>query len=233
MSCWNGAYMMATRIWPPMPMAMPTRSTTPEAHAEVADEVPRPLGPAGQPRCADEADPEAEQRGHDVPLRRDRRRGDGRHLRRVFPAMEPGDVAEDQRRRSGRPGSRRRRRRARSSPGASSAGGPTGYRGRGRRRRAAPRAGAAASRRSGRRAGAAGRGRRRGAPWRPRLRCGRRRLDPFEGHVPVRDRPRRPGWGPGGPGAAPPGSESVIGQTLPAPAAPLHLQGDDARCDQP
>ena len=28
MSCWNGAYIIATRIWPPMPMAMPTRSTT-------------------------------------------------------------------------------------------------------------------------------------------------------------------------------------------------------------
>ena len=28
MSCWNGAYMMATRIWPPTPMAIPTRSMT-------------------------------------------------------------------------------------------------------------------------------------------------------------------------------------------------------------
>ena len=28
MSCWNGAYMIATRIWPPMPMAIPTTSMT-------------------------------------------------------------------------------------------------------------------------------------------------------------------------------------------------------------
>ena len=53
----------------------------PEAHAEVADEVARPLGPAGQPGRADEPDPQAEQGGHHVPLGRDRRRGDGLHLR--------------------------------------------------------------------------------------------------------------------------------------------------------
>ena len=158
----------------------------------------------------------------------------------VLPAMAPGDVAEDQRRRSGRPGSRRRRRRATSSPGAWSAGGPTAYRGRGRRPRAAPRAGAAAWRS----VGVVGAGDRR--RWRQRRReaacdggrAGRRRrrlLEPFAGHVPVRDGPGRAGRGARWAGSRPAGlgvghRQDVTGaRTRPPPAGrPLCRSSDGA-----
>ncbi len=77
---------------------MPSRSHQPEAQPEVAHEVARPLGPAGQPRRTDEADPQAEEGGDDVPLRRDRRGGDRLHLGRRLARDGAGDEREDQRR---------------------------------------------------------------------------------------------------------------------------------------
>ena len=88
----------------------------PEAQAEVAHEVARALGPAGQPGRADEADPQAEQGGDDVPLGRDRRRW-------RWPASGPTSCPRWRRRparrsarRAGRRGTRRRRRPASIQP---------------------------------------------------------------------------------------------------------------------
>ena len=97
MSCWNGAYMMATRIWPPMPIAIPTRSMS-------LKRTPRSRKKWRVPwvRLASHGAP---MKPIHRPIRvvttyhsgRDRGRGDDRHLRRRLPGDGAGDVAEDQR----------------------------------------------------------------------------------------------------------------------------------------
>ena len=240
MSCWKGAYITATRIWPPRPMAIPTRSMTRKRSPRSRDEVARALVPAGQPRRADEADPQAEQGGHHVPLGWDGRRGDGGHLRGRLPGDGAGDVAEDQ-------GADLADQEADDGvdephPGLALGlrGDPRGieegdvalghHGGRGgqlRERRVVGRRGRQ------RRGGGPGCGGGRGRPLRRARRRrhhhgrpGRRLLEPLAGHVPVRNRPGRACGGRGGPAAAPPGSVSVIDKDVTGARTAHYLQGD-------
>ena len=134
MSCWNGAYMTATMICPPMPIGMPTRSIDRKRRPRSRTKwrVPwvrlasqgAPMKPIHRPSRVDTT---YHSGGHGG-------RGDGLHLRRAScrrsaPATQakisgadlPDEEADDG---VDEPAA---------SPGAWSAGGPTAYRGRGRR----------------------------------------------------------------------------------------------------
>ncbi len=97
-----------------------------ESHAEVREEVAGALRPTGQPGCSEKADPQTEQRGHDVPLGRSGGRRDVRHLGCRLAGHVAGHHPEEAGRRSGPPKTRRGRRRASARPPIWSSGGTPG-----------------------------------------------------------------------------------------------------------